>query len=259
MSMQGKVAIVTGSNRGIGRGIAMQLAKQGADVVVSYRSHQDEGEAVAAAIRDLGQRAIVCKCDVANRDEIEAMTDRAIEEFGRIDICVANAARTIRKPFLEMTEADVRAVWDVILVGSFNTAQLCAKQMVKQDEGGAILFVSSVHASIPFASCVAYNTGKAGITNMSHTIAEELCKHRIRVNVLEPGWIDTPGERAAFGDGRMEDVGKSLPWGRLGTEEEMGKVAAFLCGDGASYVTGETIRADGGFWLPCRSDDSIEG
>jgi len=259
MKLEGKVAVVTGSNRGIGRGIAIEMATEGADIVVTYRSHPDEGEEVAEQVRQLGRRAIVCKVDVAKREDLETMAKRAVDELGRIDICVCNAAHTIRKPFLELTEDDMRKVFDVILLGSFNTAQLCVKQMVEQGDGGAVLFVSSVHAFIPFPSCLPYNTGKSGLTNMAFTMAEELCKQKIRVNILEPGWIDTPGERTSFGEGKMEEVGKELPWARLGTEREMGKAATFLCSDDASYVTGANLRADGGFWLPCRSSNSVDG
>jgi glucose 1-dehydrogenase len=258
MKLQDKVAVVTGANRGIGRGIALEMARHGADVVINYRSHADEAEQVAGQVRDLGRRALVVQCDVAKRDQVDALVRQAAEQLGGVDICVANAANTRRAPFLELSNQAFQEVLDVSLLGVFSTMQACARQMVRQGRGGAILAISSVHATIPFATCVAYNTAKAGINHMAATAAEELRPHHIRVNVLEPGWIDTPGERQEFDAAAFEKAGRTLPWGRHGTEQEMGAAAVFLCGDDASYITAATLRADGGFWLPSRKAASVD-
>lgn len=260
MRLQNKVALITGANRGIGEGIALAMAREGADIVINYRSHADEAEAVAEQVRSLGREALVCQADVSDRAAIDAMVAKAVDTFGRVDICVANAAKTTRRKFLDLTNEDLQGVIDVSLFGVFNVIQQCARDMVKRDEGGAILVVSSVHAFIPFGTSLAYNTCKAGINHMAYTIAEELRQHRIRVNVLEPGWIDTPGERVSgkMDDEAVKEHGRAMPWGRLGTIDEMGRTAAFLCSDDASYVTAANLRADGGFWLPSRAGDSIE-
>lgn len=261
MKLKGKVALITGANRGIGEGIAIEMAKQGADIAINYRSHADEAEKVAACVRDLGVRAIVCQADVGDRAAIDRIVKQTIDELGKVDICVANAARTIRKPFLELEHDDMQKVIDVSLLGVFGLTQQCARHMAARGEGGAILVISSVHAFIPFPTCTPYNTCKAAINHMAHTMAEELREHRIRVNVLEPGWIDTPGERETgnMDDDAITELGRAMPWGRMGTIDEMGKAATFLCSDDASYVNAATLRADGGFWLPSRGADSIDG
>ena len=121
--------------------------------------------------------------------------------------------------------------------------------MVRQGRGGSILFISSVHAFIPVPTALAYNTAKAGMNHMAATIAAELLEHRIRANVIEPGWIDTPGERKFATEEQIREGGKKLPWGSLGTVEDIGRAATFLCSDAADYVNGEVMRVDGGLWL----------
>ena len=133
--------------------------------------------------------------------------------------------------------------------GSFHTAQVAARQMVAQGNGGCLLFVSSVLAHIPFPTSLPYNTSKAGINHMSATIAAELSSHRIRSNVIEPGWTDTPGERQFATEEQIQEEGKKLPWGRLGSIEDLGKAATFLCSDAADYITGEILKVDGGYCL----------
>ncbi len=127
--------------------------------------------------------------------------------------------------------------------------QLVARHMVARGGGGKIVFISSVHARIPFARSAAYNAGTSGLNALAFTIAAELLKHRINVNVIEPGWIDTPGEHEAFGTQAIADAAPGLPWGRLGTPSDIGKAAAFLSSDEADYITGTTLLVDGGFWL----------
>jgi glucose 1-dehydrogenase len=246
---------VTGANRGIGRGCAVELARCGANVTVNYRQHGREAEEVVAEIASLGRQGLPFQCDVADRGQVERMVAATLERFGRVDILVNNAYASVRKPFLELEPADVEKTWAVSLWGVFHASQLCAQQMVRQGEGGKIVNISSVHAFIPFALSTAYNTAKAGINHMANTIATELIQHRINVNTIEPGWIDTPGERQYATEEQMREAGKKLPWGRLGTIEDIGQAAAFLCSPAADYITGSVLRVDGGFWLPMRGSE----
>lgn len=249
IDLTGKVALVTGSSRGIGRGCAVEMARCGADVAVNYRSHPEDAEEVAAEIRGLGRRVAVFGADVSDRTAVDDMVRGAVTELGRLDILVSNAYRTVRKPFLELTEQDVRATWDVTFLGAFNAVQAGARQMVTQGEGGALLFISSVLSFIPMPNSAPYNACKAGLAQMSATMARELTSHRIRVNVIEPGWIDTPGERQFSSDEDIRKGAERLPWKRLGTIEDLGRAAAFLCSDAADYINAEVLRVDGGYWL----------
>ena len=249
IDLTGKVALVTGSSRGIGRGCAVEMARCGADVAVNYRSHPDEAEEVAEEIRGLGRRAAVFGADVSDRAAVDDMVQGAVSELGRLDILVSNAYRSVRKPFLDLTEEDVRATWDVTFMGAFHATQAGARQMAAQGDGGALLFISSVLSFIPMPNSAPYNACKAGMAQLAATMARELKSERIRVNVIEPGWIDTPGERQFTSDEEIREAAKQLPWKRLGTIEDLGRAAAFLCSDAADYVNAEVLRVDGGYWF----------
>ncbi|MFQ6044203.1 MAG: SDR family NAD(P)-dependent oxidoreductase [Candidatus Poribacteria bacterium] len=250
VNLENKVAIVTGSSRGIGRGCAIEMAKAGADVVVTYRTHPDEAQEVAEIIGQLGREALVVELDVADRQLVENMVQATLDKFGKINILVNNAATTIRKPFLEMPVEDMAQVLNVSLWGVFHCSQAVGRVMVGQGQGGKIIIISSVHAFIPYGNSLPYNTAKAGINNMGYTMATELAPHRINVNVIEPGWIDTPGERKFATEAELKAEGEKIPWGRLGAIEDIGKAVAFLASDAADYITGACLRVDGGFWLP---------
>jgi glucose 1-dehydrogenase len=230
----------------------VELARCGANVTVNYRRHAGEADEVVAEIEGLGRRAFPFQCDVSDRGQVERMVAATLERFGRVDILINNAYTSIRKPFLDLEPEDVEKTWAVTLWGVFHASQLCARQMVRQGQGGKIVNISSVHAFIPFPGSTSYNTAKAGINHMGHTIAAELIGHRINVNTIEPGWIDTPGERQYATEEEIQAEGKKLPWGRLGTIEDIGQAAAFLCSPAADYITGAVLRVDGGFWLPVR-------
>jgi glucose 1-dehydrogenase len=249
MTLAGKVALVTGANRGIGRGCALELARAGADVAVNYRSHAEEAGEVAAAVRALGRRAIVIQADVSDRAADEAMVERTAAELGRLDILVANAALSIRKPFLELSESDAVATFATTFWGAFHCAQFAAREMVRRGEGGAIVFIGSVHAVLPMRNSVPYNAAKAALNHMARTIASELAGARIRVNVVEPGWTDTPGERGFATEEQLREGAAHLPLARLGTSEEIGKAVAYLASDDAAYITGTVLRIDGGYTL----------
>lgn len=252
IDLSGKVALITGASRGIGRGCALEMARTGADIAINYYRHGEEAEEVAQQVRALGRRAWVVQADVADRLAVEQMVAGAVERLGRLDIAVCNAYYSKREPFLEMSVEGMRRTLDVTLWGAFHTAQFGARQMVKQGKGGSILFISSVLAFIPIPTSLAYNAAKAGMNQMAATIAAELTGNRIRVNVIEPGWTDTPGERQFMSEEQIREGGKQLPWGRLGTIEDLGRAATFLCSDAADYITGEVLRVDGGYWLPRR-------
>ena len=250
IDLHGKVAVITGASRGIGRGCALEMAKCGADVIVTYRSHPDEAEAVAEEICALGSRAVTIGVDVADRNAVETMVREGLGHFGKIDILVNNAAMSIRKPFLEITVEEAARTVDVCMWGVFHCSQVVARHMVARGGGGKILIISSVHAFIPYGNSIAYNTAKSGINNMGYTMATELAQHQINVNIIEPGWTDTPGERNFYTEEQLDAGGKQLPWGRLGTIHDIGHAAAFLCSSTADYITGACLRVDGGLWLP---------
>ncbi|MDA0748527.1 MAG: glucose 1-dehydrogenase [bacterium] len=244
-----KVALITGSSRGIGHGCAVEMARAGADVVINYYSHPEDAESVAEEVRALGRKALVVQADVSDRAAVDQMVEATVEKFGRLDIVVCNAYYSQREPFLELSEEAVRRTWEVCLWGGFHTAQAGARQMVSQGGGGSILFISSVLAHVPYPTSLPYNTAKAGLNHMAATIAAELAPHRIRCNVIEPGYTDTPGERQFATEEQMEEAAKELPWGRLGTIKDLGQAAAFLCSEAADYITGTVLKVDGGYCL----------
>ncbi len=249
MKLLGKTALVTGAARGIGRGCAVELARAGADVVVNDRDRSPEAEALVADLQALGRQAVLVEGDVFDRSSCESVVARAVVAFGRIDALVSNPAYSRRGDFLEYDPDLFEKVLRGTLFGGFHMSQLVARHMVARGGGGKIVFISSVHARIPFTRSVAYNPAKAGLTHMAKTIAAELLPHRVNVNVIEPGWIDTPGEHATFGSEAIARAGASLPWGRLGTPEDIGKAAVFLCSEDAAYITGTELVVDGGLCL----------
>jgi len=170
---------------------------------------------------------------------------RALNAAGRFDILISNPAYNKRSDFLDYDPGDFERVIQGVLVSGFHVSQLVARHMVERGGRGKILFISSVHAPVPYAKNSAYNAGKAGLNHLCRTIAVELARHRINVNAIEPGWIDTPGERAVFGDDVILNEVAKLPWGRIGTIEDIGRAASFLCSDEADYITGTILRVDG--------------
>jgi glucose 1-dehydrogenase len=252
-SLAGKVALITGASRGIGRGIALCLAAEGADVVVNYRSHPDEARQVVEAVEGMDCRALGWQADVSQRDAVAAMVAGAVEAFGRLDIAVANAAHSVREPVVDAAWENVDQVIQVSQFGVFHTCQLAARQMVAQaeagEDGGKIIIISSIMEEMPAPGSAAYNMAKAAINHLGRTMAAELARYRISVNMVNPGWIDTPGERQYASEEQLRDGGNRIPWGRLGTPGDIGKAVAFLASDDADYITGATLRVDGGFLL----------
>jgi glucose 1-dehydrogenase len=186
---------------------------------------------------------------VADREAVSEMVAGGVAYFGRLDITVANAATSIRELVIEASWENVQEVIQVSQHGVFHTCQLAARQMVRQGKGGKMVIISSVLEEIPAPGSGAYNMAKAAINHLGRTMAVELAQHRINVNMVNPGWIDTPGERRFATEDQLRDGGKRIPWGRLGTPDDVGRVVAFLVSDDAEYVTGATLRVDGGMLL----------
>jgi len=251
MKLTDKVAVVTGASQGIGRASALELARNGAHVVFNYLTNDEEAASLVQLIKELGREAIALKGDVANRDFDEAMIAKAVEKFGSVDILVNNAATSIRKALVDLSVEEVERTWAVSLWGVLHCSQLAAQQMIRAGRGGAIIVISSIHAFRAYALSTAYNGAKAAINHMAATWALELAPHKIRVNTIEPGWIDTPGERKAFSEAQIAEIGKRLPLGRLGTPEEIARGVVFLASEeDSSYITGTVLRIDGGMVLP---------
>ena len=249
MRLLGKKALVTGSARGIGRGCALELARAGADVVVNDLGRSELAQAVVSEIRGLGRQAALVEGNAFDRSSCERLVADTLAAFGRIDILVSNPAFSRRGGFLEYDPELFDKVIKGTLYGGFHMSQLVARHMVERGGGGKIIFISSVHARVPYARSVAYNAAKVGLNHMAYTIAAELLSHRINVNVIEPGWIDTPGEHETFGDSAIAAAAPTLPWGRIGTPEDIGKAAVFLASGDADYITGTSLLVDGGLWL----------
>lgn len=259
MRFEGRNALVTGSSRGIGRAIALQLAREGANVAINYHSHRDEAEQVGAEIRALGRQALVLRADVSDQESVEQMVARSAGELGSLDLFVSNAVYSDRQLMIEADMAGFRRTIDVAMWGAFYGVRATAQQMVRQGRGGSICIVSSPHAVIPFPTAMAYNMAKAAIDHMGRTAAIELASHRIRVNIVHPGWIDTPGERKFFSEDQLIAGGQQLPWGRLGRPDEIAKGVAYVLSDDADYMTGSTLTIDGGVSLPWWSRRSEGG
>jgi glucose 1-dehydrogenase len=249
--LDGKVALITGSGRGIGRGIALCLAAEGADIAINDLPEHSAAEATAQEIRNMGRQVLVWPADISDRGAVEAMIAGVVQHFGCLDIAVANAAISIREPVLEAKWDNVRRTIEVAQFGVFHTCQLAAQQMSKQPlngrSRGKLLITCSVHEEIAFANSAAYNMAKAAVAHLGRTMAGELARTKINVNIINPGWIDTPGERRFFTEEQIQAGGKQIPWGRIGTPEDIGKAAAFLVSDDADYITGAVLRVDGGF------------
>ncbi|MFQ5731139.1 MAG: SDR family NAD(P)-dependent oxidoreductase [Planctomycetaceae bacterium] len=259
MTFEGRNALVTGASRGIGRGCAIELARGGANVAVNFNAHSDEAEQVAREIEKLGRKAIIIQADVSDQSAVEAMIARTVDEFGGLDLFVSNAAYSDRELLVDADMAGFRKTIDVSMWGALFGLRASAQQMIRQGRGGSIAIVSSPHAVLAIPTTMAYNMAKAAIDHMARTAAIELAPHRIRVNIIHPGWIDTPGERKFFTEDQLANGAAKLPFGRLGQPEEVAKAVAYVLGDEAAYMTGSTLTIDGGVSLPWWSNRSQGG
>jgi len=249
-ALLGQSALVTGAGRGIGRAIAIALATAGADVAINYLDNPSEAEEVAAAVRQAGRRALLCQGDVSNQKAVETMVAATADSFGKLDVAVANAYYSAREPFWQADMAKFRRTVDVTMWGAFYTLRAATQRMVEQGRGGSIVLIGSPHAVFAVPEAMAYNMAKAAVDHMARTAAIELVGHRIRVNTIHPGWIDTPGEREHATEEEIQRSAAKLPWKRLGQPEEIARGVVFLCDPNSDYITGTTLGIDGGITLP---------
>ena len=244
--LTGKVAIVTGSGRNIGRAIALALADDGASVVVNARSNRDEAKAVAREIETVGPKALVHVGDIADPAAVQAMVDLAMEEFGRIDILVNNAALRREKPFAEMTYADWREVMNVILDGTFHCVKACLPHL-KQSGAGTIVNVGGLSAHTGASDRAHVVTAKAGIVGFTRALAHDLSADGITVNCVVPGIIGTPRPRNTP-EPAHHLIHRTIT-GERGKPEDVAAAVRFLCSPGARYISGQAIHANGGAYL----------
>ena len=248
--LRGRRALVTGANSGIGRTIALRLAREGAAIAINFVKNPAEADEMVQEIVAQGGRAIAVQADISNEQQVDAMFERARAEFGGIDALVNNAGFETQHPILEMPADAWRKVLDVDLTGAFLCAQRAARQMVEAKTGGAIVNISSVHNVIPWGGFAHYCAAKAGLDMLTKTMALELATERVRVNSVAPGAIQTPINQNVWGDPAMlQDLLRKIPSERMGQTEEVAACVAFLCSDEASYVTGAILYVDGGMTL----------
>lgn len=246
-NLGGKIAIVTGGNSGIGQAIVLELARQGAGIVIDYVAHPQATEALERQVVALGDRVIGIKADVSQVADLQRLIASAVKEFGRVDIMVNNAGVETRTSILDTTEAQYDKVLAVNLKSAFFGTQLAARQMISQGGGGRIINISSVHEDWPMPGNTAYCLSKGGIRMLTRTAGVELAPHDIRVVGVGPGAVATPINTATMNDpALLHKLDGAIPLGRMAQPEEIARVVAYLAGDGASYITATTIFADGG-------------
>ena len=243
MKLAEKVAIVTGSTRGIGQAIAEELARQGAKVVISGRNGE-RAQQVAAAIQEAGGEAIAVQADVSHMEDAQRLVKETLERWGRIDILVNNAGITRDNLLLRMSEEEWDTVLQVNLKGAFNCTKSVTRQMMKQRQG-CIINITSVVGQMGNAGQANYAASKAGLIGFTKSVARELASRNITCNAVAPGYIQTD-MTAALDDAVKDSLKKQIPLGRLGTPEDVARVVAFLCSDDAAYITGQVINVDGG-------------
>ena len=247
MLLANKVAIVTGGNSGIGKAIVLELARQGAKIVVDYVSHPEATEELEKQIAALGEQAIGVDADVSKVSDLQALIAAAVKAFGRLDIMVNNAGIETRTSVLDTTEQQFDKVIEVNLKSAFFGTQLAAKQMIKQGGGGRIINITSVHEDWPMPGNTAYCLSKGGMRMLTRTAGVELAPHNILVVGVGPGAVATPINLSTMQDPtKMGKLDAAIPLGRMAQPVEIGSVVAFLAGGGASYLTATTVFADGG-------------
>lgn len=247
MNLKGKVAIVTGGNSGIGLSILLELARQGASVVIDYVVHPEAEAAIEQQVLAMGSQAIGIKADVSKPAELQGLIDAAVAKFGRIDIMVNNAGIETRTSILDTTEEQYERVMAINLKSAFFGTQFAARQMIKQGGGGRIINITSVHEDWPMPGNTAYCLSKGGMRMLTRTAGVELAPHNILVVGIGPGAVATPINASTLNDpALLKKLDDAIPLGRLAQPAEIGNIVAFLAGDGATYITATTIFADGG-------------
>ncbi|WP_048602529.1 3-oxoacyl-[acyl-carrier-protein] reductase [Rubeoparvulum massiliense] len=242
--MEGRVALVTGASRGIGRAIALELAKSGCHVAVNYARQLDAANEVVEQIQAMGQQAIAIQGDVSKVDDVNAMVEEVVKEFGRVDILVNNAGITKDNLLIRMKEEEWDSVMAINLKGVFLLSKAVARIMMKQ-RYGRIINISSVVGTLGNGGQANYAAAKAGVIGLSKSLARELASRGITVNVVAPGFIETD-MTAVLSEEMRASLYQQIPLARLGQPEDVAHVVRFLTSDDASYMTGQTLHVDGG-------------
>jgi glucose 1-dehydrogenase len=247
MKLTGKVALVTGSSQGIGQAIAIRLAEEGADIVVNYRSHPEQAEAVKAKIESLGRRAIAVGADLGSVVEVNKLIDASVAGLGKLDLLINNAGVERNASFWDVTEADYDLVLNTNLKGPFFATQAFVRHLQGRKSPGKIINISSVHEDLPFPHFTAYCASKGGLKMMTRNLSIELAPLGITINNIAPGAIETPINTALLNDpAKLNALLQNIPLNRLGQPGDVSSAVAFLASSEADYITGTTLVVDGG-------------
>ena len=248
-NLKDKVAIITGSRRGIGRGIAEKLAEAGANVVISDISQEDCEAAANEIAEKFHVQALAVKCDVSSKKEVDDLIQKTVEKFGKIDIMVNNAGIFFQKPFLEYTEKDWDKIMDINLKSVYLCSQAAAREMVKRNYG-KIVNITSIAGVVGYPGAAAYCASKAGMINLTKEMALELAPNKINVNAVAPGVIETPMTKFIIENKEaFEATLAAIPWKRQGQPSDIANAVHYLASDEADYVTGQTLIVDGGWTI----------
>ena len=247
MTLQGKVAIVTGGNSGIGKAVTLALAQHGANIAIDYVADEQATEDLERQVAALGDQAIGVKADVSSVADLTRLVDETVKAFGKVDVMVNNAGVETRTSVLDTTEDQYEKVLAINLKSAFFGTQIAAKRMIAQGTGGVIINITSVHEDWPMPGNTPYCLSKGGMRMLTRTAGVELAPHGIRVVGLGPGAVATPINQSTMDDpAKMKALDSAIPLGRMAKPEEIGNVVAMLASDAASYVTATTVFADGG-------------
>jgi len=247
MKLQGKIAVITGASRGIGRGIAEVFAEEGADVLVNYASNETEAEETARLVRSHGRRAVIARGDVSVRADVEAMFAKAWAELGPVDVLVNNAGIETIIPFLEITDEQWTRLVDINLRGPWLCSQVFCKRVLEEKRPASIVQIGSIQAAKVLPGRTHYAPTKLGLEAMTRNMAAEMTPQGIRVNCVHPGYIETDMTMWIRNAGVRDMVLAQISMGRSGECREIGKAVAFFASEEASYITGQSIHADGGW------------
>jgi 3-oxoacyl-[acyl-carrier protein] reductase len=245
--LDGKTALVTGGGRGIGRGIVLEFAREGADVAINYRRDRDAAEKTATEVRALGRRAVVLPADVSDREAVDAMVAAAVDALGGLDVVVANSGVAARAAAVaDVDPAEWRRVLGTDLDGAFWTARAAIRAV--EARKGAFIFISSVGADLTAPGGAPYHVAKAGVNALTKVLAKEVAHHGVRVNCIAPGLVRSEmGERLLRFHGDV--ILQSIPLGRAGEPRDIGRAAVFLASEDGAWITGKILRVDGGAWM----------
>lgn len=244
--LDGQVALITGANTGIGRAIALEFGRAGADIASDYVGNPEAEHKLTDELKALGRRTLEIEADISSDEQVQEMVKRTVSELGRIDILVNNAGMQIEKHFPDLTPQDWDKMISVDLRGTFLVTLYTVREMIRQG-GGKIINISSVHQSVPKPNFAPYCVAKAGVGMLTEVLAVELAPYKININAIAPGAIESPMNKNLMENpDLLQKTLDEIPWGRMGTPEEVAKMALYLASDAADYITGATFVIDGG-------------